>query len=69
MKYTMLINHAEYAYGLFDTIEDAEKLIAIRIRQDEPDVSDDMSDEYVIENFDSDGYYRVLEIYNVGDDD
>ena len=68
MKYTMLINHAEYANGLFDTREEVERLIAFRIRQDEPDVKDDMSDEYVIENFDSDGYYRVLEIYNVGDD-
>lgn len=69
MKYTMSINHAEYANGLFDTREEVVREIAFRIRKDEPDVSDDMSDEYVIENFDSDGYYRVLEIYNVGDDD
>lgn len=69
MKYTMLINHAEYADGLFDTREEVVREIAFRIRKDEPDVPEDMFDEDVMDEFDGDGYYRVLEIYNVGDDD
>lgn len=60
-KYTVTVNHGEYAIGIYDTEGDAEKYMAKRIKDDEPDVTDDMTTEEILE-FDGDGYYRVLEI-------
>lgn len=62
MKYTVLANHGDYAEGIFDTEKEAESWRASLIRADEPGVSADMSDDFINENFDFDGYYRVITI-------
>lgn len=61
MKYTLLINHGEYAKGLYDTEQEVIVDIVSRIKADEPEVPEGMSDADVMDNFD-DGYYRALEI-------
>lgn len=65
MKYTVTVNHTEYAEGLFDTLGEAQSYAANKIRQDIPDILEDVSDEDILDDYDADGYYRVVDIREV----
>lgn len=71
MKYTVMINHAEYGVGTYKTYEEAKKAMAELILEDEPHLIGKSDDEII--DYDEDGYYRILDIHmednkiNVGD--
>lgn len=58
----MTVNYGEYAIGVYEKRETVEARIAKLIREEQPDVPEDISDELVREDYDADGYYHVLEI-------
>ena len=60
MKYTVMINHAEYAVGIYNTIEEAEQGMIKCILDDEPHLKG-KSDEDILD-YDDEGYYRILDI-------
>ena len=66
MKYTVMINHAEYAVGIYNTREEAEQGMIKCILDDEPHLKG-KSDEDILD-YDDEGYYRILEINNVKDE-
>lgn len=61
MKYTVMINHAEYAFGIYNTREEAEQGMIKCILDDEPHLKG-KSDEDILD-YDEDGYYRILDIH------
>lgn len=71
MKYTVMINHAEYGVGVYETYEEAKTAMAKLILDDEPHLVGKSDDEII--DYDEDGYYRILDIHmesnkiNVGD--
>ena len=58
-KYTVLINDAEYAEGLFDTEAQAEDDLIRRVRIDDSDANDYTREEILYE---MDSSYRVVKI-------
>ena len=71
MKYTVMINHAEYGVGVYKTYEEAKTAMAKLILEDEPHLVGKSDDEII--DYDEDGYYRILDIHmednkiNIGD--
>jgi hypothetical protein len=71
MKYTVMINGAEFGSGIYNTYEEAEKAMAKIILEDEPHLIGKSVEEII--DYDEDGYYRILDIHmddnkiNVGD--
>lgn len=71
MKYTVMINHAEYGVGVYETYEEAKTAMAKLILEDEPHLVGKSDDEII--DYDEDGYYRILDIHmednkiNIGD--
>ena len=71
MKYTVMINHAEYGVCVYETYEEAKTAMAKLILDDEPHLVGKSDDEIIY--CDEDGYYRILDIHmesnkiNVGD--
>lgn len=71
MKYTVMINNAEYGVGVYKTYGEAKKAMAEFILEDVPHMIGKSDDEII--DYDKDGYYRILNIYtednkiNVGD--
>ena len=61
MKYTVMINHAEYAFGIYNTREEAEQRMIKCILDDEPHLKG-KSDEDILD-YDDEGYYRILDIH------
>lgn len=59
IKYTVMVNHSEYAVGIYDRKEDAEQMLIKLVKSDYPDDDFDSYDD--AQEF-SDGYYRILEI-------
>ena len=59
IKYTVMVNHSEYAVGIYDTKEDAEQRLIKLVKADCPDDDFDSYDD--AQEF-SDGYYRIREI-------
>ena len=60
MKYTVMINHAEYAFGIYNTREEAEQGMIKCILDDEPHLKG-KSDEDILDY--DEGYYRILDIH------
>lgn len=60
MKYTITVNHYEYAKGLYDSYDEALKVAAKMARDDNPGEWEGLDDEDVYEY--QDGYYHVMEI-------
>ena len=60
--WTILVNYDEYAVGIYETEQEAERIVVKYIRGDEPDL-DESSDQELLDS--NDGYYRVLEIKGV----
>ena len=58
-KYTVLINDAEYAEGLFDTEAQAQDDLIRRVRIDDSDANDYTREEILYE---MDSSYRVVKI-------
>lgn len=54
-----MVNHSEYAVGIYDRKEDAEQML---IKLAKADCPDDDFDSYDDAQELSDGYYRILEI-------
>ena len=71
MKYTVMINHAEYGVGVYETYEKAKTAMAKLILDDEPHLVGKSDDEII--DYDEDGCYRILDIHmednkiNIGD--
>lgn len=61
MKYTVMINHAEYGVGVYETYEEAKTAMAKLILEDEPHLVGKSDDEII--DYDEDGYYRILDIH------
>ena len=61
MKYTVMINHAEYSVGIYETYEEAEQGMIKCILDDEPHLVGKSDDEII--DYDGDGYYRILDIH------
>ena len=61
MKYTVMINHAEYGVGVYETYEEAKTAMAKLILDDEPHLVGKSDDEIIY--CDEDGYYRILDIH------
>ena len=61
MKYTVMINHAEYGVGVYKTYEEAKTAMAKLILEDEPHLVGKSDDEII--DYDGDGYYRILDIH------
>lgn len=59
IKYTVMVNHSEYAVGIYDREEDAQDKLMMLFKADCPEEDFDSYDD-VEES--SDGYYRILEI-------
>ena len=57
--WTISVNYNEYAVGIYETEQEAERTVVKYIRGDEPDL-DESSDQELLDS--NDGYYRVLEI-------
>ena len=57
--WTISVNYNEYAVGIYETEQEAERMVVKYIRGDEP-YSDESSDQELLDS--NDGYYRVLEI-------
>ena len=66
MKYTVMINHAEYSVGIYETYEEAEQGMIKCILDDEPHLAGKSDDEII--DYDEDGYYRILDINSVVDE-
>ena len=71
MKYTVMINNAEYGVGVYETYGEAKTAMAKLILEDEPHLVGKSDDEII--DYDEDGYYRILDIHmednkiNIGD--
>lgn len=61
MKYTVMINYAEYGIGVYETYKEAKKAMAKLILEDEPHLIGKSDDEII--DYDEDGYYRILDIH------
>ena len=57
--WTISVNYNEYAVGIYETEQEAERMVVKYIRGDEP-YSDESSDQELLDS--NEGYYRVLEI-------
>ena len=60
MKYTVMINHAEYSVGIYETYEEAEQGMIKCILDDEPHLVGKSDDEII--DYDEDGYYEPVRI-------
>ena len=60
IKFTIAVNHHEYAKGLYDTYEEAVKVAARSARDENAPEWDGLDDEEVYDY--QDGYYHVMEI-------
>ena len=61
MKYTVMINHAEYGVGVYETYEEAKTAMAKLILDDKPHLVGKSDDEII--DYDKDGYYRIIDIH------
>lgn len=57
--WTISVNYNEYTVGIYETEQEAERMVVKYIRGDEP-YSDESSDQELLDS--NEGYYRVLEI-------
>lgn len=63
MKYTITVNHNEFASGVYDSYEDAVSVIRQKMREDgyfEAPADEDFD----IYDYDPEGYYRPTELFD-----
>lgn len=73
MKYTVTVNHGEYAEGIYENFHDAAYAWYIKERSNDPEIMDLAIEEYVTDYGkvpspeelyeESDSEYRIMEVY------
>lgn len=73
MKYTVTVNHGEYAEGIYESFHDAAFAWYIKERSNDPEIMDLAIEEYVTDYGkvpspeelyeESDSEYRIMEVY------